>query len=76
MSPAQLLHHPRHFQRRLRRLRAAVVLFAEAPDSGLFHLFENEHAVDDGQLMEDLDLRQRVLTPSPMCCAWFVSPEK
>lgn len=59
-SATQIFHHARHFQRRLRCFRSAIVLFAEATDFGVPHFFKNEDAVDDGNLVQHLDLRQRV----------------
>jgi hypothetical protein len=60
MSRLQIFHHPRHFQRRLRCFRSAIVFFAEAADFGVLHFFKNEHAVDDGNFLLHLNLRQRV----------------
>src|ERR1051325_9792004 len=58
--PPKLRHDPRHFQRRLRGFAAAIVFLAEAADAGVFHLVEDEHAVDNGNSLLHLNRRQRV----------------
>ena len=46
-SALQMFHHPRHFQGRLRRLRAAIVRPAQAALFRLLFVFQQQHFVDD-----------------------------
>src|SRR5436190_15736272 len=53
-----LPHHPRHLQRRLRRFGAAVVFRAEAADARVLFFLEQEHAMNNRDLVLDLNLRE------------------
>ena len=53
-------HDAGHLQRGLGGFGAPVVLGAEATDFGVLNLLKNEYAMDDWQLVLNLDLRERM----------------
>lgn len=64
-ASGQTPHHPRHLQRRVRRFAAAIVGSAQAAHLRVFFFFKDEHGVDDGDLVLNLDLRQGVRHAPP-----------
>ena len=57
---SQILHHGRHGESGPRGFNAAIVLLSQATHSRLLFFFKQEHTVNNGNFVLQLNLRERV----------------